>query len=230
MYEGFLTNFFKKRENIAYSYLNGKGIEIGALHQPLKINKNIDIKYVDRMTKENLRKHYPELVHEQLVTVDIIDDGEKLTNILDDSLDFIICNHMLEHCENPIGTLQNFVKKLNHRGRVYLSIPDKRYCFDKDRPLTTFEHLLADYHDEGENSREKHFYEWVQFVNKTPKEEMEKQIKKLMDMNYSIHYHVWDINTFIEFLVQVRKVLNKTFEIKCIEFNEIEVICILEKI
>jgi predicted SAM-dependent methyltransferase len=54
------------------------------------------------------RKLYPELKSRKFIEPDIIDDGEKLSRIEDASQDFIIANHFLEHCEDPIGTVGAF--------------------------------------------------------------------------------------------------------------------------
>jgi hypothetical protein len=72
-----LTGFFR-RETIARVYLRGNGIEIGALHHPLKVSRWARVKYVDRLSVPDLREQYPELDSEDLVNVDILDDGESL--------------------------------------------------------------------------------------------------------------------------------------------------------
>ncbi len=71
------------REAIAAHYLRGEGIEIGALHNPLRLPRAAHVRYVDRMSREDLRKHYPELSRRDLVPVDIIDDGERLSTLQD---------------------------------------------------------------------------------------------------------------------------------------------------
>ena len=49
------------RALLASKYLSGAGIEIGALHVPLKVGRSASVKYVDRLSKRELRKLYPEL-------------------------------------------------------------------------------------------------------------------------------------------------------------------------
>src|SRR5688500_12343742 len=75
-------------------YLEGQGIEVGALHLPLALPSKARAKYVDRLSVNDLRIHYPELKDLPLVNVDIIDDGEKLLTIPNESQDFIVANHM----------------------------------------------------------------------------------------------------------------------------------------
>jgi predicted SAM-dependent methyltransferase len=68
------------------------------------------VKYVDRLNVTELRKHYPELDHVNLVPVDIIDDGESLPSFKDESLDFIIANHILEHSAKPLTQSSHCVR------------------------------------------------------------------------------------------------------------------------
>ena len=77
-----------------------------------------------------LRQEYAELVNLDLVEVDIVDDGETLATIADGSQAFIIANHFLEHCEDPIGTIGTHLRKLQAGRRPLLHGPDKRYTFD----------------------------------------------------------------------------------------------------
>ena len=82
------------RRELSFSYLKGGGIEVGALHGPLPVSGQAKVRYVDRMSVSDLRKHYPELDHVDLVDVDVIDDGEVLRTskmILLISLSRIIC-------------------------------------------------------------------------------------------------------------------------------------------
>lgn len=122
----------------------GHGIETGALYNPLWVLLNMEVKYVYRYSKSTLISKYLELGKLNLINVNIVDDGEKLSTIPDNSLDFIIYNHMLEHCQNPIGTIRNHIVKLKRGGILYYAIPNKNFTFDKLRKLTNFKHLLND--------------------------------------------------------------------------------------
>src|ERR1700759_1830786 len=91
------------RKFLSYQYISGHGIEIGALHAPLPVNKKkAVVKYVDRMNEEDLRAHYPELKDFKLVPIDYIANGEHLESIQDASQDFVIANHFIEHCQDTI--------------------------------------------------------------------------------------------------------------------------------
>ncbi len=90
------------------------------------------------MPLPDLLAHYPELIGQPLQAPDMIDDGETLSTIDSASQDFVIANHFLEHCENPIQTLRNFLRVLKDGGILYMAVPDKRFTFDVDRPVTTY--------------------------------------------------------------------------------------------
>ena len=132
-----------------------------ALHRPLWVPRAAQVSYLDRFSTEELYRQYPRLTAHKLVPVDIVDDGERLARLADGSQDFVIANHFLEHCQDPIGTLLHFFRVLRNEGILFLSVPDKRYTFDRDRPVTPLKHLLADHQDGAELTRREHVAEYV---------------------------------------------------------------------
>jgi SAM-dependent methyltransferase len=195
------------RNSLSRAFLRGSGIEIGALHNPLSVAEGLQVKYVDRMRKRELYEHYPELRGHPLVEVDIIDDGETLASIAAESQDFIIANHFLEHCQDPIATLKSFARVLAAGGIVYMAIPDKRFTFDRDRERTPLSHLIEDHASGPAASRGQHFREWVTLVEPQfghsydTEAAVEERVRLLQDQDYSIHFHAWtpeDISCLIE--------------------------------
>jgi predicted SAM-dependent methyltransferase len=220
-----------KRRDVAARYLAGEGLEIGALHYPLWTDPaRARVRYVDRLTVPELRRQYPELDTYDLVSVDVVDDGETLATFADGSLDFIVGNHMLEHCENPLGTIRSHLRKVRPGGTLYYAVPDKRMSFDVDRPLTPFEHLVRDDREGPQGSRLAHFREWAELVNKqrTPAD-LEENVRKLLEMNYSIHFHVWDAATYSDFLDRARGYLGGAFRVEHLEQNDTEIITVLRR-
>ena len=221
--------FQTTRKQIADTYLSGEGIEVGALHSPLIVPEQARVRYVDRLSVTDLRKQYPELVNSPLVEVDIIDNGELLLSINEASQDFVIANHMIEHCQNPLRTIENHLRVLRPGGILYMAVPDKRYTFDSSRPVTTLEHLVNEYHHGAESSKLTHFTEWAKLVNKVPEDQIEKHVKHLMDIDYSIHFHVWTQVEFLELLLYCKQKLLFDFEIELLQKNSMEFIFILRK-
>lgn len=212
-------------------YIHGTGIEIGALHNPLPVPDDADVRYVDRMSSEDLRKHYPEMNNKSVVPVHHLCDGESLECIGDGIYDFVIANNVLEHTENPIWAVENMLRVLKEGGIVYLTIPDKRGTFDRHRPLTSFEHLLKDYNDGPAVSREGHFQEWARFVsNKSTQSEIDSTAKDLMERAYSIHFHVWRRKEMSDMFNAMREELGLPFVIEKKMFARHEGIFILRKV
>jgi SAM-dependent methyltransferase len=217
------------RKALADTFLAGEGIEIGGLHIPLRVPRGVRLRYVDRMPVAELRRHYPELANERLVPVHVIDNGEKLTTFERGSQDFIIANHFIEHTEDPIGTIKRFLQVLRPQGILYMAVPDKRFTFDLERPLTSLEHLLRDHTEGPEWSRESHFREWAQFVGLKTGDAVEPEVRQLMRMNYSIHFHVWTASTLLQFLFALQTELSLPFVIEAIVRNKAETICVLRR-
>lgn len=223
----------RTRNRIAAAYLYGQGIEIGALHHPLQVGSGAKVKYLDRLPLAVLRQQYPELADDVIMPLDIIDDGEQLVTIGNESLDFIIANHFIEHCENPIATLTNFFSRLKPGGVVYLAVPDKRFTFDRQRGSTSLAHLQNDFVDDGCNSREAHYRDFVKYSllkGVASEEDVAVLTRQLIDKNYSIHFHVWTQDEFLHFLQWLKT--NHLSQLEIIESrrNRHEGIFILRKL
>jgi SAM-dependent methyltransferase len=61
------------------------------------------------------------------------------------SYDFVLSSHMLEHTANPILALSEWIRLLKDRGTLVLLLPHKDGTFDHRRPVTTMQHLIADF-------------------------------------------------------------------------------------
>jgi SAM-dependent methyltransferase len=217
-----------RRKTIARTYLRGSGLEIGALHNPLKTPPGVRVRYVDRLSNAELRREYPELAGKNLVEVDILDNGETLSSVGDATQDFVIANHFIEHCEDPIGAVSNMLRVLKEGGVLYLAIPDKRYTFDKDRPVTPIEHLMRDFQEGPEWSRRLHYEEWTRLVKKiTDRARAGREVDDLIAKRASIHFHVWTQAELLDLIAVMRR--KWPFEIELMFRRDNEVLFILRK-
>lgn len=224
---------FGRRQHLSRNFIAGHGIEIGALDAPFPITGDAQVKFVDQFTKADLLVHYPELTPRaaQIIDPDIVDDGETLSQFQPASQDFVIASHFLEHCQNPLGTLRNHFRVLRPGGHLLVAVPNTGHpgSFDHDRDLTTFDHVERDDREGPEWSREHHFWEWVTFAGKMTGERRDYEIKKLMDMNYSIHFHCWTAETFRDFIEKA--IAYNKLDGRLVEFaaEEYETIAVLER-
>lgn len=217
------------REQLGRTYLEGDGIEIGALHCPLPVSGRARVTYVDRLTTAEQREHYPELSGERLVDVGIVTDAETLATVTDGSQDFVIANHVLEHFEDPIGGLETFFRVLRPDGILFLTVPDMRFTFDVDRPVTSIEHALADHTDGGSASRSGHYREFIALVEKAPADRIEARAAELDASGYSIHFHAWTAEAILELLLEVQKLVPFAFLTVHVAERHGEVIAVLRK-
>jgi SAM-dependent methyltransferase len=233
--------YLDARASLAAGFLFGRGLEIGPLHQPLALPRHAEVRYVDRMQRDELRREYPELADWDLTRVDVVDDGESLATIAEESQDFIVANHFLEHCENPIGTIETHLLKLKPGGILFYAVPDKRYTFDFRRPVTPLEHMVADYEQGPERSRREHFDEWARLVvdedspsvgtteQASSEEWVAAKARELEENAYSIHMHVWTQAEFLALILDCRRRFDEGFDLEAAAHQGIEFIVVLRK-
>lgn len=224
----FIARLFSKREMISKKFIMGQGVEIGALNLPLKVF-NAKVVYVDRMSVKDLRKHYPTLNNFSLTEVDIVDDGEYLKKIKDESQDFVIANHFIEHSENPIAVLRNHLRVLKPGGVIFWAIPDKRFTFDNVRNLTSIGHVEGDFLRGGKSSRKNHYLEWAKEILGLKGNDALIKAEELMNARYSIHFHVWTNKSFVSLLRFIKKKYKIPFLVLDVVVNMNEFIVILKK-
>lgn len=224
----------KKRTDFAEKYLIGIGVEFGALHNPLITCKQSKVVYVDRFSKKELLKKFPELKShaDSIVSTDIIlniDDGD-FSQLTKQKFDFFIANHVIEHLINPMRFLEKIHEVMSPNSILYLSIPNKEFTFDKHRKLTTNDHLWKEYQKKINELSDEHLNDFLLNITKDHIEPRRKakmyfkndklpfiglrkrRIYKL-HRERSIHVHVWNQLTFDQFLSFTIDQLNLMLEI-----------------
>jgi predicted SAM-dependent methyltransferase len=231
IYRPVVNELYIYRESVANMYIRGAahGIEIGALDRPMRLPCNMKTLQVDRMPEGQLVNEYRNKKIRNLVHVDIYDDGEKLGKIEDSSQEYVIANHFLEHCRNPIFALSNMLRVLKKDGILFLSVPDKRYIFDSERPVTPFPHLVQDYENGPELSDKNHYEEWTRFVLKADVSDVQNKAASLMAACESIHFHVWTQVEILELILGAKKFIAADYEIVHFSKNGYEVVVVVRK-
>jgi SAM-dependent methyltransferase len=200
------------RRVIAAQFLRGRGLEIGALHRPLELPPGATALYVDAAPLEVLQTRFPEITG--IRAPDIVDNGEHLATVPRESFDFVVANHFLEHTEDPFTTLSNFVRVLRHGGHIFMAIPDMRWTFDRDREITTLDHLMRDYREGPGVSRRSHYDEWLRVVDGLANETLAQRTEAFIRDRVNIHFHVWTLREMSEMFIAARDVLGLPLEIK----------------
>ncbi|MBW8888631.1 MAG: methyltransferase domain-containing protein [Fibrobacteres bacterium] len=218
------------RALFARSFCIGNGIEIGALHHPLRLPPGSRARYVDRMTRAQLYEQYAELRNENLVQVDIVDDGETLATLPDGGEDFLIACQFIEHCQHPVRALVNMLRVVKDGGFVLLTVPDKWQTFDKDRQITSNQHLLDECLHGCESTARDHYREYARTVDgRTDPGEIEEVVDYYQRTGISIHWHIWDPEAFLGFLMFFKDRFKLPFRIFATLLNGNELMVALQK-
>jgi predicted SAM-dependent methyltransferase len=183
-------------------HIQGHGIEIGALWRKFPVPRRAHVYYVDRIASADLEQHYSE-ISSSLVMPDVVADAMQLP-FRSASLDFIVASHVLEHLPFPLAALRHWYDVLRPGGVLLLKVPDKRHTFDAKRKRTTLQHLIEEDTDRETFDKRAHFEDWVENVDGYTRgsDGFSKQLERLLQSDYSIHYHVWtdvDIRAFAKY-------------------------------
>lgn len=184
------------RQQIARQ-LSGNGVEFGAGAYPFPIRPDCQVRYADRNTPADLaqRKYF---APDSPIRFDLQMDIADMSGLADDSIDFLIASHVIEHTPNPIHVLINVHRKLRHGGRFVLVVPDKHVTFDKLRPLTSLDHMQADY---LLPSRERDFEHYLEFFRLSfPQADYVKCAREVWNRGDDIHFHTWTYESFREMI------------------------------
>ena len=125
----------------------GFGLEVGPSYNPfLPKTKGFRVETIDHADAATLREKYRDDAG-QIEEVDYISDGRSMAEIIGrpERYDFIFASHVIEHVTDIVRFLQDCETLLKPAGRLVLAVPDKRYCFDVLRPLTTVGQALQAY-------------------------------------------------------------------------------------
>ncbi len=221
---------------LGYRLLSGRGLEIGALHQPAELPTTCSIEYLAVAASDEIRLLFPELANEKIVFPDWVGDLTKrnITEITGKMYDFVIINHVLEHVPNPIKLLQNVWGGIVDGGRLVVAAPDKRFTFDSTRHLTDFKHLLAEYYQDANDLSDDHYIDFLANVHPAVFESRETFVAALTSVRKRReHAHVWDSSGFRDFITRTLNFLgyDAKFDFESDgEHNKFEYFGILRKV
>ncbi len=219
-------NIYVVREQLAAKYLRGDGIEIGALNAPLPLPAGARARYVDCAPPDVLRDT-GYLNAPNIKTPDLIADVEMLIGIDDGSLDFVVANQVLEHVENPLRAMAAISRVLRSGGVAFISLPDKRFTFDRERSITPLSHVERDFREGPEWSRHSHYRDYVANVDRVPN--VEAQVADYERRAQNIHFHVWDFPAMREMFEYAGSIPQIGLTVEYCQQNRSEGIFIMRK-
>tara|TARA_B100000212_G_scaffold296984_1_gene240575 strand:- start:348 stop:1424 length:1077 start_codon:yes stop_codon:yes gene_type:complete len=127
-----------------------KGLEIGPLNKPLMKKEDTEkggkISYLDHLSREELIHKYRDdksINVDEIVPVDYVcRDGNITGAVAGKVFDYVVASHVIEHAPNLLRFLLEVEHILKPGGYFIIIVPDKRFTFDVDRPITTFGEVL----------------------------------------------------------------------------------------
>jgi ubiquinone/menaquinone biosynthesis C-methylase UbiE len=199
-----MANPFLNFRNEGYKFLSGEGLEIGAFHQPAPLPQSCTVKYCDAVSKEQAAVFFPEVDPSNFVNVDYIIDLDKqaLSLFPDNSANFVVMNHVVEHLANPIKIVGELFRIVKKGGKVVISCPDKDFTSDKNRNLTPYSHLIEEYNDNVTEVTDDHYLDYLRGCHPALLNLSASDIAIHVQnvKNRKEHAHVWSSETFAEFL------------------------------
>jgi SAM-dependent methyltransferase len=195
-------------------HIKGRGLEIGAAASPSMMPLGCHVTYVDKYPLETLSAD-PELAGLDIVRPEILASAEHLEGVAAASQDFVLAFSMIEHAQSPLHMVESLCRVTRPGGSIVLSVPDKdHYTPDHRRPLTSFEHLVRDYEEGPEWSYEEHLYESGRLNHELEGEALEAFVAKIKSQDGHTHFHVWNAETFLDFIVRAKAYLKLPVSLK----------------
>lgn len=224
----YLTPLGQLRTELAQRYIRGTGIEFGALDFPLAVPPGANVIDADFQPVDQIKTLFS--VDEHVTTPKLVTDLETMRGVPDDSQDFIIANHVLEHVEDPLKALRSVARVLHGGGIAYLAVPDKRFTFDKERPVTPLDHILRDHEDGPDWSLPGHYEEWARIVDGLTGAAHAEKVDLMMRTRANIHFHAWDFAAMMALFAHVERDRSFGLQVENATLNPVEVVWILRKI
>ena len=124
-------------------------------------------------------------------------EASDLSAILDDSYDFLVASHSLEHCANVFKTVIEWKRVVKEGGGILIVVPNPDYTFDCKRQVTTFEHLVEDFESHVDEHDLTHLNEIISLhdIIKDKGVNDVNQLKERSLLNYEnrcLHHHVFN--------------------------------------
>lgn len=170
------------------TYCIGRGLEIGAGKTPYCdparttfLDKNVD----DKDATEN---------------ADIVADADAIP-VPDATYDYVFSSHVLEHVQNTIRTLNEWLRVLKPGGVMVAVLPHAAKTIDRFRAITPLQHHIDDFEKLTDDPDRSHFDEMRAGWERLGDPDLEEDYRRdwgvdPWDWEFRIkhsvlHYHVW---------------------------------------
>lgn len=119
-----------------------------------------------------------------------------------ESYDFVISSHTIEHMANPLKALYEWKRVLKRGGTLLLCAPDRDKTFDHRRRTTTLSHLIDDFRKNVGEHDLSHLPEILELhdLSMDPQAGTKEEFTKRSERNFEnrcLHHHVFTLESLI---------------------------------
>ena len=142
-------------------------------------------------------------------------EASRLTMVDDESYDFVLSSHCLEHLADSLGGLREWMRVLRPAGVLALVVPHKDATFDHRRSVTSLQHLIGDRDRRTGEDDQTHLDEVLRLTDLSRASgvadlaSFEARSRRNVE-NRCVHHHVFDTRLVLEVLneanLQVRAI------------------------
>jgi len=128
---------------------SGQGYEIGTGFRPTVVPAGCHVTYIDKFTFDEAKDGSFVSVRNKRDSVDFVEVTHfeamgELPSVPSASADFFIACHVIEHVPSVIKAIATVCDRLKPGRPLFLVIPHRDHTFDKQRPVTSLQHFVAD--------------------------------------------------------------------------------------
>lgn len=124
-----------------------------------------------------------------------VSEGSDLAYIPDNTYDFLLSSHNLEHFANPLRALEEWKRIVVPGGHLVIILPHYAKTFDHRRTPTTIEHMTEDYRNNVGEEDMTHVEETFAAHRLNEASRSDEELRQLLLTNFEhrmMHHHVFN--------------------------------------
>ncbi|WP_439664155.1 methyltransferase domain-containing protein [Lentzea sp. HUAS TT2] len=135
--------------------------------------------------------------------VQYVAEATDLNMIADDTYEFVLSSHVVEHTANPIQAMTEWKRVLKEQGTLVLVAPHLEGTFDRNRPVTTLAHMIEDFENKTPETDTTHLAEILALhdMSRDPAAGSRADFEQRCADNLTfrgMHHHVFDTALLVE--------------------------------
>lgn len=173
-----------KDSQLAHQYLDKLwGIEIGgAEHNSFNLPHCLNVDYTAEPT---VFSKGSEILCNEVMKVDIVANGDDLP-FKDETLDYVISSHVIEHFFDPVKTIKEWLRVVKKGGYIFIIAPTKKDLPSETRPCTKLGEIIARH--EGRMTKDEVNFEGGHGVSAVSQLQIDREHG---------HWSVWNLEDFL---------------------------------